>query len=42
MHIDTLVVNDPGCIMHMRQEAKARKHDIKILHLTEFLEKVIE
>jgi L-lactate dehydrogenase complex protein LldE len=37
LEIDTLVVNDPGCIMHMRQEAIARKIDLQILHLTEFL-----
>jgi len=34
---DTMVSNDPGCLMHMRQEAIARNIDIKILHLTEFL-----
>jgi L-lactate dehydrogenase complex protein LldE len=34
---DTIVSNDPGCIMHMRQEAKSRGMNIKILHLTEFL-----
>lgn len=34
---DTIVSNDPGCIMHMRQEAKDRKIGIRILHLTEFL-----
>jgi L-lactate dehydrogenase complex protein LldE len=37
LQIDTLVVNDPGCIMHMRQEAIDRKIDMKIIHLTEFL-----
>lgn len=37
MEINTLVVNDPGCIMHMRQEAIDRKINLQILHLTEFL-----
>ena len=35
--IRTIISNDPGCIMHMRQEANDRKIDIQILHLTEFL-----
>jgi len=35
---ETIVSNDPGCIMHMRQEAKDRKIDIQILHLAEFLD----
>ena len=33
---DTIVSNDPGCIMHMKQEAKALNINIRILHLTEF------
>jgi L-lactate dehydrogenase complex protein LldE len=37
LDVQTLVVNDPGCIMHMRQEAIDRRMNIKILHLTEFL-----
>ena len=37
MEVNTLVVNDPGCIMHMRQEAIDRNINIHILHLTEFL-----
>ena len=37
LDVQTLVVNDPGCIMHMRQEAIDRKVNINILHLTEFL-----
>jgi L-lactate dehydrogenase complex protein LldE len=36
---DTIVSNDPGCIMHMKQEAKDLNIEIKILHLTEFIEK---
>lgn len=34
---EIIISNDPGCIMHMRQEAKDRKLDTKIFHLTEFL-----
>jgi L-lactate dehydrogenase complex protein LldE len=36
-NVDTIVSNDPGCIMHMRQEAIAEKIDMRIMHLTEFL-----
>jgi len=32
-----VVTNDPGCLMHMRQEAKFLKLDMKFYHLTEFL-----
>lgn len=42
LQVNTLVVNDPGCIMHMRQEAIDRKINIKILHLTEFLAIALE
>jgi L-lactate dehydrogenase complex protein LldE len=38
---ETIVTNDPGCLMHMRQEALDRKIDIKLLHLTEFLVQAI-
>ena len=34
---DTIVSNDPGCIMHMKQEALALNTNIRILHLTEFV-----
>ena len=34
---DTIVSNDPGCIMHMKQEAIALNIDLRILHLTEFI-----
>jgi L-lactate dehydrogenase complex protein LldE len=37
LNAETIVTNDPGCLMHMRQEALDRKIDIKLLHLTEFL-----
>jgi L-lactate dehydrogenase complex protein LldE len=37
LNIDTLVSNDPGCIMHMRQEAKDKAINVNIIHLTEFI-----
>jgi len=37
LKVDTIVTNDPGCLMHMRQEAIDRKVEVKLLHLTEFL-----
>ncbi len=40
--VDYIVSNDPGCIMHMRQEAIDRGINIKILHLTEFLAKAMQ
>ena len=42
LNADTIVTNDPGCLMHMRQEAVDRKIDIKLLHLTEFLVQAIK
>lgn len=35
--VDELVSNDPGCILHMRQECQARGIDLRIRHLVEFL-----
>jgi len=37
LNVDTIVSNDPGCIMHMRQEIKAEKINMQLLHLSEFL-----
>jgi L-lactate dehydrogenase complex protein LldE len=37
LNADTIVTNDPGCLMHMRQEVIDRNYNIKILHLSEFL-----
>jgi L-lactate dehydrogenase complex protein LldE len=34
---NVIVSNDPGCIMHMRQEAKSENQPVRVLHLTEFL-----
>jgi len=42
LKVETIVTNDPGCLMHMRQEALDRKIDINLLHLTEFLVKAIK
>jgi L-lactate dehydrogenase complex protein LldE len=36
-NIDTIISNDPGCIMHLRQEVKADKINMQLMHLTEFL-----
>ena len=41
LKIRTIVTNDPGCIMHMRQVADDINLDISILHLSEFLEKAM-
>jgi L-lactate dehydrogenase complex protein LldE len=37
LKIKTIVSNDPGCIMHMRQTANDLNSDISVLHLSEFL-----
>jgi len=42
LNVETIVTNDPGCLMHMRQEAIDRQIDVKILHLTEFLVQAIK
>jgi L-lactate dehydrogenase complex protein LldE len=39
--VDTIVSNDPGCLMHLRQESTDRAYDITLLHLTEFLVKAL-
>ncbi len=36
--VETLVSNDPGCIMHMRQEATEKNMNMKIVHFAEFLD----
>lgn len=40
--VETLVVNDPGCIMHMRQEAADKNYRIRIYHLVEFLDEAMK
>ena len=42
LDVKTVITNDPGCLMHMRQEAIDRKADIEILHLAEFLAKLLD
>jgi L-lactate dehydrogenase complex protein LldE len=39
--IRTLVSNDPGCILHLRQEAASRGLDLEICHLAEFLARAL-
>lgn len=39
--IDVLISNDPGCIMHLRQEAGRLGMPFEILHLAEFLDRVL-
>ena len=33
--VETIVTNDPGCLMHMRQESIDRQYELNLLHLTE-------
>jgi len=40
--VDTIVTNDPGCLMHMRQESIARHYELKLLHLTELLAQALK
>ena len=40
--VDTIVSNDPGCLMHMRQESIDREYNLTILHLTEFLAQALK
>ena len=40
--VDYIISNDPGCIMHMRQEVIDRAMDVRVLHLTEFLAMALE
>jgi L-lactate dehydrogenase complex protein LldE len=35
--VEAIISNDPGCIMQMRQEAKARASKVEVLHLAEVL-----
>jgi L-lactate dehydrogenase complex protein LldE len=39
MGVQTVISNDPGCIMQMRQEAKDRSSSLEILHIAEVLDK---
>jgi L-lactate dehydrogenase complex protein LldE len=42
LNVETIVTNDPGCLMHMRQEAIDRRINLKLMHLTEFLVQAIK
>jgi len=35
--VDTVISNDPGCVMQMRQEARARASKLEVIHLAEVL-----
>jgi L-lactate dehydrogenase complex protein LldE len=35
--VETVISNDPGCVMQMRQEAQARGSKLEVLHLAEVL-----
>lgn len=35
--VQTIISNDPGCVMQMRQEAKARGRALEVLHIAEVL-----
>lgn len=37
LDVDTVISNDPGCVMQMRQEAKVRGNKLEVLHLAEVL-----
>jgi len=39
--VTTIVSNDPGCIMHMRQTLEERNISIKVFHIAEFLSKAM-
>ena len=36
--VDAIVSNDPGCIMHLRQEAQQKGIGVPVYHLAEFLD----
>jgi L-lactate dehydrogenase complex protein LldE len=36
---ETIISNDPGCVMQMRQEAKARGSRLEVLHIAEVLDR---
>jgi L-lactate dehydrogenase complex protein LldE len=39
--VDTVITNDPGCMMHLDQEAKSLKLQMKVVHLATFLEQTL-
>jgi L-lactate dehydrogenase complex protein LldE len=36
--VDTVISNDPGCVVQMRQEAKTRESKLEVLHIAEVLD----
>ena len=42
LDVDIIATNDPGCLMHLRQEAKARNVKIEIMHYVEILEQALK
>ena len=39
--VETLVSNDPGCILHLRQEAERLQDPVRFLHIAEFLDEAM-
>jgi L-lactate dehydrogenase complex protein LldE len=39
--VKTVITNDPGCMMHLNQEAKSLKMGMKVIHLATFLEQTL-
>lgn len=37
--VEAIISNDPGCVMQMRQEAKARGSKLEVLHIAEVLDR---
>ena len=35
--VDTIVSNDPGCIMHLKKECERKGIGIRVMHLAEFI-----
>jgi L-lactate dehydrogenase complex protein LldE len=42
LNVETIVTNDPGCLMHMRQESIDRNYKLNLLHLTELLAQALK
>jgi L-lactate dehydrogenase complex protein LldE len=40
--VEMIATNDPGCLMHMRQEARARKLNIEIVHYIEIVSRALK
>jgi L-lactate dehydrogenase complex protein LldE len=42
LDVEKIITNDPGCLMHMRQEARDRKLSIEVIHLAEALTSALQ